>query len=137
MNNISRTINTTDDLILGVNVLTIEAIFPGHETIKINPRITVRKIQAELSTLTGSNTININSGNDVSLEIALNNTDYGGTITDAYVTYTWEGGDGILTDLDNDGIYTGVIPNVPSGTYTITISAFAGTILNYKIIKLP
>jgi hypothetical protein len=140
----SRTINTTDDLILGVNVLTIEAIFPGHETIKINPRITVRKIQAELSTLTGSNTININSGNDVSLEIALNNTDYGGTITDAYVTYTWEGGDGILTDLDNDGIYTGVIPNVPSGTYTITISAFAGDdfeLQNYQVtlnvLKVP
>jgi hypothetical protein len=139
-----RTINVTDDLIMGVNVLTIEATYPDHVTVVINPRITVRKIQAELSTLTGSNTININSGNDASLEIALNNTDYGGTVRDAFVTYTWQGGDGILTDLDNDGIYTGVISNVPSGTYTITISAFAGDdfeLQNYQItlnvLKLP
>ena len=140
----SRTINVTDDLILGVNILTIEATFPDHEIVIINPRITVRKIQAELSTLTGSNTININSGNDASLEIALNNTDYGGTITGAIVTYSWQGGDGILTDIDNDGIYTGLVPNVPSGTYTITISAFAGDdfeLQNYQVtlnvLKLP
>jgi hypothetical protein len=140
----SRTINVTDDLIMGVNVLTIEASYPDHETIIINPRITVRRIQTELSTTSGSNTINIDSGDDASLEIVLNNTDYDETIKGAIVTYSWSGGDGFLTDPDDDGIYTGLIPNVASGTYTITISAFAGDdyeVQNYQItlnvLQLP
>ena len=140
----SRTINVTDDLIIGVNVLTIEATYPDHETIVINPRITVRKIQTDIDTVSGSNTINIDSGDDASLEIVLNNTDYGGTIKGALVTYTWSEGDGFLTDLDNDGIYTGILPNVASGTYTITITAFAGDdydFQNYQItlnvVQLP
>lgn len=140
----SRIINVTDDLIMGVNILTIEATFPDHETKIINPRITVRKIETAITTVSGSNTINIESGEDASLEIVLNNTDYGGTIKGAIVTYTWEGGDGLLEDLDNDGIYTGVLPAVSSGTYSITISAFAGddyTFENFEVtlnvIKLP
>ena len=140
----SRTINVTEDLIMGVNVLTIEATYPDHDTIVINPRITVRRIQTEISSISGSNTINIDSGDDASLEIVLNNTDYGGTIKEAIVTYTWSEGDGFLTDLDNDGIYTGVLPDVGSGKYTITITAFAGDdyeFQNYQItlnvLQLP
>lgn len=140
----SRTINVTEDLRMGVNILTIEAVFHDHETKIINPRITVRRIETSITTVSGSNTINIGSGEDASLEIVLNNTDYGGTIKGAIVTYTWEGGDGILEDLDNDGIYTGVLPAVSSGTYSIIISAFAGDDyifenfeITLNVIKLP
>ena len=132
----SRTINVTDDLLMGVNVLTIEATYPDHETIVVNPRITVRRIQTEISTIAGTNSININSGDDAFLEIVLNDTDYGGTIKGAIVTYTWEGGDDFLTDLDNDGIYTGVLSNVPSGTYTIIIFAFAGDDYDFENFEI-
>ncbi|MHA1988516.1 MAG: hypothetical protein ACW98D_17940, partial [Promethearchaeota archaeon] len=40
--------------------------------------------------------------------------------------YTWQGGDGILEDLDDDGVYVAVLTGVSPGTYPISISAFAG-----------
>jgi len=128
--------NVTDNLIMGVNILTIKALFPDHETKIIFPRITVRKIRTEIATVSGSSSININSGEDASLQIVLNNTDFGGTIKGAIVTYTWRFGEDFLTDLDNDGIYEVTLQNIPSGTYTIIISAFAGDdydLQNYEI----
>ncbi|MFW9894849.1 MAG: hypothetical protein ACFFD7_03510 [Candidatus Thorarchaeota archaeon] len=122
----SININVTDYLLMGVNILTIEASFPDHETKQLNPRITVRKIQTLISSLSGSNSINIESGGIATLEIVINNTDYGGIVKGAFVTYTWSGGEGILEDYNDDGIYVAVLPNVPTGTYPIFISAFAG-----------
>ncbi|MFW9881630.1 MAG: hypothetical protein ACFFG0_51850, partial [Candidatus Thorarchaeota archaeon] len=69
--------------------------------------------------------------------IRLNNTDFGGFITGAFITYTWEHGTGILEDLDEDGIYEFTIINIPEGTYPIDISAFVGDdyfVENYDFI---
>jgi hypothetical protein len=57
------------------------------------------------------------------LRIVLDDTDFGGTIKGAIVTYRWAYGQGNLTDSDNDGIYEAVIDGVPIGTYLITITA--------------
>jgi len=122
----SISINVTENLLMGVNILTVEATFPDHETKLINPRITVRNIQTAITSLSGSNSINIKSGEIATLEIVLNNTDYGGVIKGAYVIYTWEGGEGILEDPDDDGVYVAVLTGVSAGTYPIVISAFAG-----------
>ncbi|MHA1376154.1 MAG: hypothetical protein ACTSR7_17900 [Promethearchaeota archaeon] len=119
-------LNTTESLDLGANLLTIEASYPDYHTKLIYPRITVRKINTEIVPTSGLNVANINPGDDVPLQIWLNNTDYGGNITGAVVTYSYLHGDGILTDLDNDGIYEGIIQNLLPGSHVVTISAFVG-----------
>ena len=130
-------LNTTDRMNMGVNLLTIEATLPDHQSKIIIPRITVRKINSVVVPTSGSNIININSGEDASLQIMLNNTDYGGNLIGAIVTYSWLLGDGILTDQDNDGIYTYIIEDAPIGSHTIIISVYAGDnflIRDYEII---
>ncbi len=66
------------------------------------------------------------TGKDVTIRVNLNNTDFEELITGAIVTYTWENGDGILTDADKDGIYEATLLDFPNGTYIFEISAFAG-----------
>ncbi|MHA1192774.1 MAG: hypothetical protein ACTSP9_10820 [Promethearchaeota archaeon] len=119
-------LNTTEGLNLGANLLTIEASYPDYQTKVIFPRISVRKINTEILPTSGLNVVNINPGDDVLIQIWLNNTDYGGNITGAVVTYSYSNGDGVLTDLDNDGIYEGIIQNLFVGSHVVTISALVG-----------
>ena len=119
-------LNTTERLVIGVNLLTIEAQEPNFLTGYAFLRVTVRKVNVEIGTLTGSNTVEIRTGNDVTIRVNLKNTDFEGLITGAIVTYTWENGDGILTDANNDGVYETTLKSFPNGTYTFEVSAFAG-----------
>ena len=119
-------LNTTERLDLGANLLTIEASYPDYQTKLIYPRITVRKINTEIIPTSGLNVVNINPGENVPLHIWLNNTDYGGNLTGAVVTYSYLYGDGVLTDSDNDGIYDGIIQNLLPGSHVVTISALVG-----------
>jgi len=133
----SLILNTTERLIFGVNLLTIEAQEPNFLTGYAFLRVTVRRVNVEIDTLTGLDTLETKTGNDVTIRVNLNNTDLEGLITGAIVTYTWENGDGILTDTDNDGIYETTLLNFPNGTYTFEISAFAGDeyfIEDYELI---
>ena len=50
----------------------------------------------------------------------------------AIITYTWELGEGTLTDSDNDGTYEVILENVPEGTYTITLTINAGDEYDFK-----
>jgi hypothetical protein len=132
----SLIINTTEKLKIGVNQLTIEAQESNYETQIINVRISIRMINVEITTLTGSNKVDSRPGDNANIKIVLNNTDFGGYTKGAIVTYVSELGNGILTDSDNDGIYEMTIPNLPDGTFTITITAFAGDqyyILDFEI----
>ncbi|MBY9004887.1 MAG: hypothetical protein KGD73_13005, partial [Candidatus Lokiarchaeota archaeon] len=119
-------LNTTEKLDLGANMLTLEASYPDYQTKLIYPRITVRKINTEIIPTSGLNVVNINPGEDVPLQIWLNNTDYGGNITGAVVTYSYPYGDGVLTDPDNDGIYESIIQNLLPGSHVVTINALVG-----------
>jgi len=60
------------------------------------------------------------------LEIVLNDIDFNGTIRDAMVQYSWIYGSGALEDEDGDGIYEIYLENAPPGTYTVTVTAYAG-----------
>jgi len=125
--NYSKTINVTQQLSMGINYLTIEAIKTNYQTKLINPTITVRKINAEIITVSGESNINIDVGQDAQLEVMLNDTDNDELIRGAIVTYTWWDRDPIPRVLtENNGIYEGEIENPPEGLYTITISVFAG-----------
>jgi len=119
-------IDTNKSLKIGANYLTVEAQTGTFQVKVVDITVFVERINIGIEPVSGSNTIESRPGVDIRLRIRLNNTDFGGFITGAIVTYTWEHGGGILEDLDNDGIYEVTIPNFPEGTYTIGISAFVG-----------
>ncbi len=118
----SYNINTTL-LKVGVNLLKLTAYKPNYKIQEINLRITINKISTIIRTELGDPYIITGSGQNINLRIVLNDTDFGGTIKGAIVTYIWAYGQGNLTDSDNDGIYEANIEGVPIGTYIITITA--------------
>lgn len=124
-------INSTEKLSMGLNILTVEAQLTNYQTKIINPSISVRKMNAEIDTFSGQNTINVKSGGSVSLEIIINNTDVEGFVKGAVVLYSGNLGSGVLTDPDNDGIYESTIRNIHEGSYTITINAIGSEDYNF------
>ncbi|MHA2125646.1 MAG: hypothetical protein ACW99E_10080 [Promethearchaeota archaeon] len=131
LNQYSIIFNTTIKLNLGVNPLTILAQKLDFEQQITNPRITVRKINTEIKSISGNNTISITPGEDASIEVYVNNTDFDRLLKGLVVTYSWDGDSGLFTDLDDNGIYNLTLKNIPAGTHTITINAFGGDIYNF------
>ncbi len=129
-------LNTTVKLSLGTNLLTINAQASDYSKSIINPRISIRQIYAKITPLSGSNTIRISPGGYAFVRIYINNTDFNINITGAIVTYTWDYDDGILTDLDQDGIYEGEFNNVPEGTHSVIINAFGSDIYNFESYEI-
>ncbi|MFX0104443.1 MAG: hypothetical protein ACFE75_03005, partial [Candidatus Hodarchaeota archaeon] len=127
----SLQINTSERLEIGDNYLTIKAQSENFQTQSVDITVSIRKINLEILSYSGTNTIETKTGTDIMLQVILNNTDFDGLFIGALVTYNWEDGSGILTDDNNDGIYEAPIENFPEGTYTFEISAFAGD--NYYI----
>jgi len=121
----SITINT-NQLDIGIRFLTIIAFKNNYQIQTIDIRLDVRRIKTNITTTSGESVINISPGETFSLKIILYDLDFGGTIKNAIVSFTWSGGSGTLTDANNDGIYEAVISNIPDGSHTITISAYAG-----------
>ena len=120
----------TDQLDIGVKFLTIYAQKPNYQSYSVVLRIVVRRINTEITISSGESTINIKPGESSSIKLVLNDLDFNQTIKNALVTYTWALGQGTLLDSNNDGIYETTLTNVPEGTYTITISVYAGD--NYE-----
>ena len=129
-------INSTEKLSMGLNILTLEAQLINFQTKIINPQISVREINAEITSYSGQNTLNIGSGDDAPLRIIINNTDFGGYIKGAVVLYSGDLGNGVLTDPDNDGVYESTIQNIPEGSYTVTINAIGSEDYNFVSYQL-
>lgn len=120
----------TKDLDLGVRFLTIYAQKINYQSRTLLMRIQVDRIKTNITTVSGKNSFNIQTGQSITLQIQLENLDFGGLIKNATVEYSSALGQGYLTDPDGDGIYTTSINNVPQGTYTFTITVYAGD--NYE-----
>ncbi|MFW9999089.1 MAG: hypothetical protein ACFE9Q_06960 [Candidatus Hodarchaeota archaeon] len=126
----------TRQLDIGVRLLTIVAQRNNYQLKKINIRLDILRIRTNITTLSGINVINIIAGQSVDLKIKLNDLDFGGLILNATVSYRWQNGQGILTDNDNDGIYEATIPNIPKGSFIITITAFAGDDYDFERFEI-
>jgi len=120
------------NLFLGVKLFTIVAQAPTYQINTVDIRITVNRVSTSIDTVSGLIYIDINPGDDFLIQIVLNNTDFGGTIKNATVTYRWGYGQGILTDSNNDGIYEATLINVPAGSYRISINAYAGENYDFR-----
>jgi hypothetical protein len=123
-------INGTENIPLGSNLLKLTANKSNYELKTVNIKLVLRKLKAEIKTTSGESKLETQVGKDVPLEIVINDLDFGGKIKNATVTYEWEFGTGVLEDTNNDGIYEGIIDNVPAGSYTVNITVFAGE--NYE-----
>jgi hypothetical protein len=105
---------------------------PTYQINTIDIRITVNPVSTSINTGSGLNHVDISPNEDFLIQIVLNNTNFGGTIKNATVTYQWENGQGILTDSNNDGIYEAILINVPVGSYLISIYAYAGENYDFR-----
>ena len=118
-----------EDLKIGVNLFTVVARATNYQIKTINPIITLNRIRTLINI---TSQINAEPGDDITLEVVLNDFDFGGTIKNATVTYIWAYGQGELEEMDNTGIYEIVLENVPEGVFTITISAFKGVEYDFE-----
>ncbi|MFW9900561.1 MAG: hypothetical protein ACFFDY_04665 [Candidatus Thorarchaeota archaeon] len=125
-------LNSSIKLSFGINLLKIEANKLNFEDRIIYPRITVRKIISLITGVNKTNSISIYPGEDVNIQVYINNTDFNEIIKGAFVTYTWEGGvEGLFQDLDNDGIYEANLTDIPAGSHTLTINAIGSDKYNF------
>ena len=126
----------TNDLGIGVRILTLFAKKEGYSQALSDIRITVRSINTTIDTESGENVINLNYGEPYTLRITLKNSDFGGNIKNATVRYKWEFGEGKLLDLNNDGVYEVSFNKIPEGTFTITITAYVGEYYEFESIEI-
>ncbi len=126
----------TEDLGIGVKLFSIVAQANNFQIKSIDPRITVSRILAEIRTYSGDAQIEAEIGDNILLQIILNDTVFGADITGALVTFNWAYGQGELLDLDGDGTYEYLLENVREGVHTITISAFAGDDYDFESYTL-
>ncbi len=126
----------TTDLKIGVNLFTIIAYANNFQIKTITLRITLNKIATVINTTSGDTYFSILPSESILLSIELTDSDFGGTITDATVTYQWAYGQGTLLDPENDGIYEIELENIPTGIYTITITASAGDDYSFETYEI-
>ena len=135
MNQYTLLLDTTD-LKIGVNLFTIIARANNFQAKTLTLRITLNKIATVINTTSGNSYFSRLHGESILLSIVLTDSDFGGTITDATVTYRWAYGQGTLLDPENDGTYVFELENIPTGTYTITITASAGDDYNFETYEI-
>jgi hypothetical protein len=135
MNQYTLLLDTTV-LKIGVNLFTIIAYANNFQVKTITLRITLNKIATVINTTSGESYFEREHGESIILSIVLTDSDFGGTITNATVTYRWAYGQGTLSDLGNNGTYAFELENIPTGTYTITITASAGDDYSFETYQI-
>ncbi len=127
----------TSDLNTGVKLFSVIAQATDYQPFTLDIRVTITRISANISTISGESRLTATSGNDFKLKLSINNTNFGGIIKGATVSYVWEYGSGELTDLDNDGVYEVTLQNVKAGSHIIKITAFAsGDLYEFEIYNI-
>ena len=126
----------TSVLKVGVNLFTIIAYANNFQVKTLNLRITLNKIATVINSTSGDSYFSILPSESILLSIVLTDSDFGGPITNAIVTYRWAYGQGTLLDPEDDGTYVVELENIPTGTYTITITASAGDDYNFETFKI-
>jgi hypothetical protein len=135
MNQYTLLLDTTV-LKVGVNLFTIVAYANNFQVKTLSLRITLNKIATVINTTSGDSYFSILPTESISLSIVLTDSDFGGKITNATVTYRWAYGQGTLLDPEDDGTYIVELKNIPTGTYTITITASAGDDYNFETYEI-
>ncbi len=124
-------LNTTQ-IDVGVRVITLSATKANFQLQTDNLRINVQRIKTNITTESGESIITVQSGRQIQIRVMLFDIDFGGMITNANVSYRWQFGEGILTDLGSNGIYEVTLPSKPVGSYTLTVTASKGDVYDFQ-----
>ena len=128
---------TTDQLDLGLCILSIVAEKTNYETSSANLRIVVRTIATNIKTETGAEDILATVGQNIYLRIVINDTDNKLLIKGLDIRYSWAYGTGKMLESDGDGVYEALLSNVPYGLYQISITVFnASDIYNFEPFRI-
>ena len=122
----------TNQLDLGGSLLTIYCNRTNYQPYSVNLKIQVDRIRTNISTYTGDTVFSFKPGDTFQLKVNLTDLDFNTNVLNATVTYTWDYGQGYLTDENNDGVYEGTISNLREGTFVVTISVYAGDDYDFK-----
>ena len=117
----------SSNLLIGENLFIIIAQALTYQIDTVLIRITVNKIATNIS---GNSIIDVLAGETIHIEVELTDLDFGGPIIGVTVTYTWQFGQGVLTDLNSDGIYEVNLISTMVGIYSLEITADKGD--NYE-----
>jgi len=132
----SMIINTSQ-LGVGLSIFTIIAERANFELFIIQKMyLSVKRISTNITTLSKESTFVIKPGESITLNIVLDDLDFGGTIKGAEVNYRWVFGDGTLSDSNNDGIYTVTLTNIPEGSYSLIITAYKGDNYDFESYEI-
>ena len=126
----------TNDLDIGVKLLTISSYRPNYEFQSDVIRIQVKRIRTEIISVSGDSVFHMKPGEEITLRVRLLNLDLNNSIIGVSVNYSWVFGNGTLLDPENDGIYEVTIPGLPLGSYDIIIIAYLSDdydVQSYKI----
>ena len=123
----------SSNLYIGVRLFTIVAQAPNYEMDTIYLRITVNRIRTNIS---GDSIIEVLAGETIHLEVELTDLDFGGSILNTTVVYTWQFGQGELTDLNSDGIYEVFLNSTMVGVYNLVISAYKGENYDFQSFEI-
>ncbi len=124
-------LNTTQ-IDVGVRIITLSATKANFQLQTENLRINVQRIRTNITTETGDSIITVQSGRNIEIRVILSDIDFGGPITNANVTYRWQFGEGVLTELNSDGTYEVILPSQAVGSYTLTITASKGDLYDFQ-----
>ena len=124
-------LNTTQ-IDVGVRIITLSATKANFQLQTDNLRVNVQRIKTNITTESGESIITVQSGSNIQIRVVLTDVDFGGTIKNANISYRWQFGEGILTDLDSDGIYEVTLLSDSVGSYTLTITASKGDIYDFQ-----
>jgi len=116
----------TGQLDPGGKLFTIYCNRTNYQPYSANLKIQVDRIRTNITTSTGDTLFNFKPGDNFQLKVNLTDLDFNAKVLNATVTYTWDYGQGDLTDENNDGVYEGTISNLREGTFVVTISVYAG-----------
>ena len=141
-NNLSENLNQytllldTSNLEDGLNLFTITARANNYKVKALSLWLTINRITTIINTTSGESYFSRLPSESFVLSIVLIDDIFGGTITNANVTYRWAYGQGTLSDPEDDGIYEDELKDIPTGIYKITITASAGDDYNFETYEI-
>ncbi len=123
----------SSNLMLGVKLFTIVAQAPTYQINTVDIRFNVNRITTRIS---GNTIIEIPAGETIHIEVELTDEDFGGRIIGAIVMYTWQFGQGELTDINSNGIYEVNLTSITVGTYFLEITAYKGVNYDFQSFQI-
>jgi hypothetical protein len=124
-------LNTTQ-IDVGVRIITLSATKANFQLQTENLRINVQRIRTNITTESGESIVTVQSGSNIRIRVRLFDLDFGGPITNANVTYRWQFGEGVLTEVGSNGTYEARLSGQPVGSYTLTITASKGDLYDFQ-----